>query len=119
MAIMTFELTHGYKAGETTHLEVGLRELTPKDVFDAQMAAEKVGIVNDRPYAYTSDAHMGMELLARQVEYIGEIKGPLSVKELLKLETEDFALIQSKASELDQLLLPQEIMEGVEERGRS
>lgn len=119
MAVMTFNLEHGYKVGEATHLEVGLRELTPKDVFDAQIAAEKVGVVNDRAVAYTSDVQMGMELLARQVQYIGEVQGPMSVKEILKLHTSDFALLQSKASELDMLLLPQEALEGVEERGRS
>lgn len=119
MAIMTLELKDGLTFGENVYKEVGLRELTPKDVFESQLAAEKVGMIDGRPYAYTSDVQMGMELLARQVEYIGSIQGPLSLKELLKLTTADFAELQAKASELDQLLLPEDVMEGIEERGRS
>ncbi|ELB2073752.1 phage tail assembly protein [Vibrio parahaemolyticus] len=118
MAVMTFEIEDGFKVGETTHKEIGLRELTPKDVFEAQLASEKIGMINNRPYAYTSDIQMGMELLCRQVDYIGTIQGPISIKELLKLSAKDFALLQQKSSELDNVIFPHEVMEEVEARGR-
>ncbi|CAM3694785.1 phage tail assembly protein [Vibrio fluvialis] len=118
MAVLTFELQDGYKIGENVHHEVGLRELTPKDVFDAQLASEKIGIVHGRPYAYTSDIQMGMELLCRQVSYIGPIQGPLSLKDILKLSSRDFAALQKKAAELDQVLFDKDTLEGVEARGR-
>lgn len=113
MALMTFELTHGYKVGEVTHHEVGLRELTSGDYIDAQLAAEKVVIHDGKAVAYTSDVMYGLELLVRQVEYIGKVSGPLSVKELRKLHQDDFKLIQEKASELDEM-----IAQELESRGR-
>ncbi|PKF49253.1 phage tail assembly protein [Enterovibrio nigricans] len=118
MAVLTFELEDGYKVGESTHFEVGLRELTPTDIFEAQLASEKISIIDNRPYAYTSDVQMGMELLCRQVEYIGVIQGPFRFKELLKLTSSDFALVQRKAAELDKAMMPAEMMEEIEERGR-
>ncbi|MEZ8054317.1 phage tail assembly protein [Vibrio atlanticus] len=119
MAVLTFDLKDGLKSGETTGFEVGLRELTPRDVFDAQLASEKLGLIEGRPYAYTSNVQMGMELLCRQVEFIGKIQGPFSAKELLKLSQDDFNLIQLKASELDAVMVPEEVTEALESRGRS
>ncbi len=46
MAVMTFNLEDGFKVGDAQCHEVGLKELTPKDVFDAQLASEKIGILN-------------------------------------------------------------------------
>ncbi|MEZ8869547.1 phage tail assembly protein [Vibrio sp. 10N.247.310.56] len=114
MAIMTFQLDHGFKVGEVVHLEVGLRELNSGDYIDAQLAAEKV-IVNDGvAMAYTSDVLYGAELLVRQIEYIGSVKGPFTVKELRKFHQDDFKLVQEKARELDEL-----IAQELENRGRS
>ncbi|EGQ7799287.1 hypothetical protein I6Z03_002977 [Vibrio parahaemolyticus] len=113
MAIMTFNLEYGLKVGDIAHFEVGFRELTTGDYIDAQLAAEKV-IVNDgKALAYTSDVLFGAELLARQIEYIGDIQGPISLKELRKLHPDDFQSIQEKGRELDELL-----MQELEERGR-
>lgn len=114
MAIMTFDLPHGFKAGENTHHEVGLRELTSGDIIDSQMSAEKVVVQNGQAVAYTSDVLMGLELLRRQVEYVGDYKGPLSIKDLRKLHADDLGLLQRKASELDTLLAKE-----LETRGRS
>ncbi len=36
MAVMTFELEDGFKVGDSTYKEIGLRELTPSDVFEEQ-----------------------------------------------------------------------------------
>lgn len=124
MALITFELEHGMKAvggdGEPLlYREVGLRELTTPDLIDAQLAAEKV-VVHDsgKAVAYTSDVLYGLELLRRQIEYIGEIKGPIDIKTIRKLHTEDFDLVQRKAQELDQALA-EELASRIEARGRS
>jgi phage FluMu protein gp41 len=114
MALMTFELTHGYMLGEKAQHEVGLRELNSGDYIDAQLAAEKVVVVDGKAVAYTSDVLYGLELLCRQVEYIGEVKGPLSSKDLRKLHQDDFKLMQEKALELDEM-----IVQELEQRGRS
>ncbi|AAF94941.1 TPA: phage tail assembly protein [Vibrio cholerae] len=118
MAVMTFNLEDGFKVGDAQCHEVGLKELTPKDVFDAQLASEKIGILNGRPHAYTSDVQMGMELLCRQVEFIGNVQGPFSVKEILKLSSRDFATLQQKARELDDIMFSDDALEGLEARGR-
>ncbi|WP_270803884.1 MULTISPECIES: phage tail assembly protein [unclassified Aeromonas] len=124
MAIITFELEHGLKAegsdGESLlYREVGLRELTTPDLIDAQLAAEKVVVhANGKAVAYTSDVLYGLELLRRQISYIGELPGPIDIKEIRKLKPEDFALIQSKAQELDQALA-EELANRIEARGRS
>jgi len=89
MAVITFELLHGIEAkgsGDEPLLyrEVGLRELTTADLIKAQLDAEKVVVQNGKAVAYTSDVMYGLNLLCRQVDYIGEIKGPLSLKMLEK-----------------------------------
>lgn len=119
MALITFELLHGIEAkgsGDEPLLyrEVGLRELTTADLIKAQLDAEKVVVQNGKAVAYTSDVMYGLNLLCRQVDYIGEIKGPLSLKMLEKLHVDDFSMLQAKASELDDAL-----MEALAERGRS
>ncbi|MFB2709774.1 phage tail assembly protein [Aeromonas veronii] len=124
MALITFELEHGLKAvgsdGQSLlYREVGLRELNTPDLIDAQLDAEKVVVhANGKAVAYTSDVLYGLELLRRQISYIGELPGPIDIKEIRKLHLEDFALIQSKAQELDQALA-EELANRIEARGRS
>lgn len=119
MAIMTFTLEHGYKVtgadGEATYeKEVGLRELTASDIIDSQLEAEQVvELASGKVAAYTSDVCMGLNMLCRQVEYIGEIQGPLNMKQLRNLHRDDLTLLQNKAAELDRLVL-----EEIAKRGR-
>lgn len=114
MAIMTFDLEHGYKVGESTHMEVGLRKLTTGDYIDAQLAAEKVVVQNGKALSYTSDVLMGLEMLCRQIEYIGQVQGPFTIQELRKLHDDDFDLVQKKATALDN-----QLAEALAARGRS
>lgn len=119
MALITFQLEHGLKAtgsGDEPLLyrEVGLRELTAADLIDAQIDAEKVVVQNGKAVAYTSDVLYGLNLLCRQVEYIGELSGPLTINMIKKLHVDDFGLLQSKAQELDMALT-----EELAKRGRS
>lgn len=124
MALITFELEHGLKAvgsGDEPLLyrEVGLRELNTNDLIDAQLAAEKVVVhESGKAVAYTSDVLYGLELLRRQIAYIGEVEGPINIKMIRKLDPEDFDLIQRKAQELDQALA-EELAKRIEARGRS
>lgn len=118
MAIMTFMLKHGLpikvEGGDATHyFEVGLRELSTGDILDARQAAERVVMLNGQAVAYCSDATLGLELLCRQVEYIGDIQGPLTANMVRKLHPDDFQLINDKAVELDKLM-----MQELEARGR-
>ncbi|WP_409419383.1 phage tail assembly protein [Marinomonas sp. RS-M-Aa-14] len=114
MAIMTFDLIHGFKVGESIHTEVGLRKLATGDYIDAQLAAEKAVVQNGKALAYTSDVLLGLELLCRQVEYIGSVQGPFTIKDFRKLEPEDFQLIQEESENLDN-----QLAEALAQRGRS
>ncbi|SUB71402.1 Mu-like prophage FluMu protein gp41 [Pluralibacter gergoviae] len=59
------------------HRVVTFRELTSKDVIDAQLAAERVVISdNGKAVAYCSEVLMGVELLRRQILQVGELPGP-------------------------------------------
>lgn len=110
MAISDFSLYHGMPFGKGRDMElqydVELRELTASDVIDSRIAAERVSLVQTedgktKPVAYHSDIIMGIELLRRQVRCIGEIQGPLSMKQLRSLHLEDLELLQQKAAELN------------------
>lgn len=113
MAQMTFILKDGFKMGEETHFEVGLKELSSGDLIDAQMAAEKIVIQDGVAVAYTSDVIFGLEMLVRQVEFIGSFQGPLQIKELRKLSPGDLNELQKQTSLLDKML-----MKEFEQRGR-
>ncbi|HBQ6087519.1 TPA: phage tail assembly protein [Klebsiella pneumoniae subsp. pneumoniae] len=110
MAQMTLTLIHGYVTGKGTddemrHKEVTFRELTSEDVINSQLAAERVVIgENGKAVAYCSEVLMGVELLRRQILKVGEIPGPLSLKQIYNFHPEDLEILSSKASSMDDLL---------------
>ncbi|WP_437889582.1 phage tail assembly protein [Phytobacter sp. V91] len=110
MAQTTIHLKHGYVTGkgtsdETRHTDVTLRELDSRDVVESQLAAERVVIGdNGKAVAYCSEVLMGLELLRRQILKVGEIPGPLSIKQLYSFHPEDLELLSSSASSLDDML---------------
>lgn len=95
MAQMTLTLIHGYVTGKGTddeirHRTVTFRELTSKDVIDAQLEAERVVIgENGKAVAYCSEVLMGLGMLRRQIASVGEIPGPLSLKQIYAFHPED------------------------------
>ena len=119
MAQMTMTLPNGLVTAkgspdETLHTEVQLRELTTKDIVDAQLAAEHVVIgESGKAVAYCSEVMMGVELLRRQIASIGSIPGPLSLKQVLQLHPDDFKLLTQNAEAMDDMLTE------VAERGRA
>ncbi|HCI6319550.1 TPA: phage tail assembly protein [Klebsiella quasipneumoniae subsp. similipneumoniae] len=110
MAEMKITLKHGYVAGKGTddeirYTEVTFRELTSKDVIDAQLEAERVVIgENGKAVAYCSEVLMGLALLRKQILWVGEIPGPLSLKQLYSFHPEDLELLSSSASKMDDLV---------------
>lgn len=119
MAKMTLTLLHGYVTGKGTldekrHIEVTFRELTSEDVINAQLAAERVVIGdNGKAVAYCSEVLMGVELLRRQILSVGDIPGPLSLKQVFAFHPQDLDLLTSRAKDVDDLLSE------TAERGRS
>ncbi|MDC5753862.1 hypothetical protein OPW41_18330 [Vibrio europaeus] len=120
---MEFQLQDGLALGKgddaELQYEVEMRELSPKDVFDSQLAAETFGVVNGKAYSYVSDTEMGIELLRRQVVNVGCIQGPLSRSQLFSLSDTDFALVQEYGQKLDEKVNAIAAMEEAAERGRS
>ncbi|WP_330993282.1 phage tail assembly protein [Pluralibacter gergoviae] len=110
MAQTTMTLKHGYITGKGTddemcHRMVTFRELTSKDVIDAQLAAERVVISdNGKAVAYCSEVLMGVELLRRQILQVGELPGPLSLKQLYAFHPEDLEMLTARAGDVDGLL---------------
>lgn len=118
MAELTFDLKHGLLTGkgtadETLHKTVRLRELTSKDIVDAQMASERVVIAsNGKAVAYCSEVIYGLEMMRRQIATLGNLPGPLSLELLYKLDPTDLKYLTEQAQALDDML------EDVSERGR-
>ncbi|EOZ6873582.1 hypothetical protein ACQVAB_005259, partial [Escherichia coli] len=68
---------------------------------------------NGKAVAYCSEVLMGLEMMRRQVASIGNIPGPLDMKQLRMLHPADLELISTKAAVLDDML------EEVATRGRT
>ncbi|MEG0100200.1 MAG: phage tail assembly protein [Citrobacter sp.] len=118
MAELNFDLKHGLLTGkgtadETLHTTVRLRELTSKDIVDAQLASERVAFgANGKAVAYCSEVLYGLEMLRRQIAAVGTLPGPLSLELLYKLDPSDLKYLTEQAQALDDML------EDVSERGR-
>ncbi len=118
MAEQTVSLVHGLKIGETVHKEAVLRAPKVADLIEAGAQAERVVEINGEAHLARSPTLAGLLLLGRQVVRIGDHPGPLGRVELLKLETEDFLLLQQAAEDLDSATAKR-MAESLAQRGRS
>lgn len=111
MAQTTIPLIHGFITGkgtedETRHMSIVLRELGSKDIVDAQLESERVVISpNGKAVAYCSEVLMGLELLRRQIASVGDMPGPLSLKQIYQFHPEDLKLLTERADAVDGLLV--------------
>lgn len=69
--------------------DVTLRDLTGKDVIDAELAAERVVDTRSGPQLVRSPAMVSFEILRRQIAKIGCINGPLPMALLRQLSEQD------------------------------
>lgn len=102
MARIPITLAHGLKIGEVLVKNIEIGELTVKDLIDAGTEAERVIEGGGQFRLATSPAMAGMHMLRRQVKCVGTLPGPLTLEQLLSLETEDFFMLQQAAARLDQ-----------------
>ncbi|HHE3551637.1 phage tail assembly protein [Pasteurella multocida] len=87
---MQLVLQTGLMFGDEPQTEVTLRELTTGDLLDAEVAAERMVMSPDGvPVLVKSPALFGYEILRRQIASIGKINGPISLKMLHSLISED------------------------------
>lgn len=91
---MNLILQTGVMYGDEPQTEVTLRELTTGDLLDAELASERMMMSPEGvPVLVKSPALFGYEILRRQIASIGKIQGPISLKMLRSLSSEDLQLI--------------------------
>lgn len=114
MANITVTLKDGWKLGETIHHEVILRELSPEDIVEASLESERA-VMTEAGYQFLmSPTLMGINSLLRQIEQVGDFKGPFTRKMLSHLSRVDFEKLQMESELIDQA-----VMEAVTQRGRN
>lgn len=113
MANIIIKLTHPVTLGDSIHHEVTLRELTPEDIIESGLESERAVLTGDGYQFMISPTLMGINTLLRQIDAIGDFKGPFTIKMLNKLHREDFEVLNLKAEALDNAAL-----EAVAKRGR-
>lgn len=114
MATITVTLKHGWKIGESTHKEVMLRELSADDIVEASLESERA-VMTEHGYQFMlSPTLMGVSLLLRQLDQVGEFKGPFTRTLLSRLHRDDFEILQMHIEELDRAG-----SEAIQKRGRS
>lgn len=92
--MMELILQTGLMYGDEPQTEVTLRELTTGDLLDAELASERMMMSPEGvPVLVKSPALFGYEILRRQIASIGKIQGPISLKMLRSLSSEDLQLI--------------------------
>ena len=91
---MQLVLQTGLMFGDEPQTEVTLRELTTGDLLDAEVAAERMVMSPDGvPVWVKSPALFGYEILRRQIASIGKIQGPITMKMLRSMTSEDLQRI--------------------------
>lgn len=118
MAQHTVTLKTGLTIGEAVHKEVVLRELTAGDIIDAQAESERLVQTPEGPALVASPSQVGIHTLRRQIARIGSVEGPLSLRELKRLDPEDLYLLQQEADRLDAAASAETASREVTQRGR-
>ncbi len=113
MAKVEVELQKGLLLGEERQTIAVLRDPTVADMLEAAEESERLVRTADGPMLLQSPTLMSAALLCRQIERVGEIKGPLSMETLGMLSVADLDRLQSHADELDATLLQE-----MSDRGR-
>lgn len=114
MATVTVPLEDGFKVGDVTHHELVLRELTPADIVEASIESERAVMTENGYQFMVSPTMMGINTLLRQIESVGDFKGPFTKQMLSRLSRQDFEKLQMESELIDQA-----VMEAVNQRGRN
>jgi phage FluMu protein gp41 len=102
---MKFNLKHGLTVGidkdKVTHTEIEISKVTTKLLQQAKEAAEKVVPTPTGYELLISPTIMENEILRRRIVRIGDIQGPLQIKEFYSLHEDDIDLIVKNMQEFD------------------
>lgn len=115
-------LADSLTVGGIAYTEATLRDLTARDLLDAQEASERVTVSGGTVTLVSSPARMGIELLRRQIARLTDgsavYHGPLSREELGRLSIPDLKTVQQAADALD-VITALRAGEAAEGRGRN
>lgn len=92
---MQIKLNDGLLVGDACITDLTLRKLTTGDLLDSEVAAEQVKLTAQGHKLIASSAVMAAELYRRSVEKIGDLDGPLSIKQLKSLSLIDYNLLRN------------------------
>ncbi|TKA91813.1 hypothetical protein FAZ79_00470 [Guyparkeria sp. SB14A] len=101
MAKTEVELVDGLKLDGEPQRHAVLREPTAGDVIEANAEAEKMVPTPDGYQLLVSPTMVGAIVLGKQVVSIGEIPGPLSLRQVKMLSPTDYQRLQFKAQALE------------------
>ncbi|MDF7670237.1 phage tail assembly protein [Orbaceae bacterium ESL0721] len=90
---MQLTLKTGFMVGDEKITSLTLRKLTTGDLLDCEAAAEQLKVTPQGLKLVPSPAVMTAELYRRAVLKMGELDGPLSIKQLKSLSLEDYELL--------------------------
>lgn len=101
MVKKTFTLTDGLQVGDgPVHKEVVLRDLRAGDVIEATEDAERAYTTEDGKISIAaSPTRVGMLILIKRIEKLGDLQMPLTEAEFKKLTLRDMNLINKMADE--------------------
>ena len=113
MTEFVVDLPDGLKLNGVPQRKATLKKLTAMDVIEASEASEKLVHAAEGPMLVVSPSRMGAEVLARQIDRIGDIPGPFSASVFGKLSPADMDALQAAAESLDEAVAKE-----VSRRGR-
>ena len=100
MVKKTFTLLDGLQVGDgPVHKEVVLRDLRAGDVIEATEDAERAYTDDGRISIAASPTRVGMLILIKRIEKLGDLQMPLTEAEFKKLTLRDMNLINKMADE--------------------
>lgn len=98
---MQIKLKDGLLVGDELIMELTLRKITTGDLLDSEVAAEQVKPTAQGYKLIASSAVMSAELYRRSVAKIGDLDGPLSIKQLKLFSLDDYNLFRSAYEKLN------------------
>ena len=104
MAEMTFDLQHPVKIGDTTYQTVTIRELTPGDLIEAGLEAERPDQTEQGFQLLSSPTLMGVNCLMRQIVKLDDTAITVNRKILDQFDIDDYEQMMQVINALDSAL---------------
>ncbi|WP_297813745.1 phage tail assembly protein [uncultured Methylophaga sp.] len=104
MAEMTIKLQHPVKVGDMTYETVTIRELTPGDLIEAGLEAERPVLTEQGYELLSSPTLMGVNCLMRQIVKLDDTDITVNRKILDQFDIDDYEQMMQVINALDSAL---------------